>query len=378
MRARSSVRRRPPEPLIVLAQSGRALAVAARAAGFAPRVVDRFGDLDTRASAASWHPLAVAADGELDDPKVLATVRRLWQDTPAAPLVWGGGLESRPALLEALASEGPVMGSDPDRLRALQDPIRLGARLRGCGVMVPAMRWRITQKGGWLRKQAGAAGGAHVVPATAPGPARPGDYFQRQIPGLDCSVTLLADGSRVRILGWNRLLSCTTGAFGHAYQGAVGGLEIPTAAQARISAAATAIVRLLGWRGLCGLDFILSAAGTPWVIDLNPRPTATVELHLAPGAAMRAHLAACGGSLPAVRLRGRPRGQRVLYAVDPIAIPNSLDWPQWVSDRPPGGTEVPTGAPICSIQAAGKTPAQVERTLQARARQLAAALCPPR
>ena len=49
----------PPERVLICALSGRALAQAARAAGFAPIVLDAFGDLDTRAVAEAWQRVPV-------------------------------------------------------------------------------------------------------------------------------------------------------------------------------------------------------------------------------------------------------------------------------------------------------------------------------
>jgi hypothetical protein len=94
--------RNPAPPLILLAQSARALAQGARAAGFTPLVIDRFADADTQAAAAECYRIPVTRDGALDPASVLTAVTELRVRHPAAELLWGGGLESQPVLLEHL------------------------------------------------------------------------------------------------------------------------------------------------------------------------------------------------------------------------------------------------------------------------------------
>ena len=108
VRGRAAACRRP-EPVLICALSGRALAQAARAAGFAPIVLDAFGDLDTRAVAERWRrmpvdrQLALPAGGRCSRP------RRGWRRRRCR---WSGARAStrRPALLAELAAGRPTLG----------------------------------------------------------------------------------------------------------------------------------------------------------------------------------------------------------------------------------------------------------------------------
>lgn len=334
------------------------------------------------ACAASWQRLVLDAQGKLDDRKVRAAVRTLRARFPQAPLLWGGGLEAHPALLQELARDGVLLGSDLTGVARLQDPAGLAATLRASGVPLPLTTQVFPGGPGWLCKEAGSAGGAHVRVADALIPPGGKSYFQRRVAGHAHSVTLLATVAGVQILGWNRLLRDDFMAGpGFAWQGAVTEFDLASDVRECIQCAAARIAAELGWRGLCGLDFILPPdGGTPQVIDLNPRPTATFPLHVAAADALRLHLAACGGDDPQAvpQPPSAQRGMRVLYAAHPLRIPNSLDWPAWISDRPPRGSHVSAGDPICTVQASGGSPAAVLATLQSRAYELMDRLCNPR
>src|SRR5215510_16511653 len=90
-----------PDAYLLVALSARALAVAARRAGRRGRVIDLFGDTDTRASAEA----SLVVDGDFatgfDADALLAAAERLApaSSPPRFGLVYGSGLESRTDLL---------------------------------------------------------------------------------------------------------------------------------------------------------------------------------------------------------------------------------------------------------------------------------------
>ena len=361
-------------PLILLAQSARALVEGARAAGFTPLAVDRFADVDTRSAAAECCSVPVTSDGGLEPEAVLRAVHDLRARYPSAELVWGGGLECQPGLLQQLSTVCPVLGSARHAAEVLHDRTALQRACATLGVPVPEESQTV-RAGRWLRKRAGRAGGWHVVPARGAACRRDSAdmYFQRWIPGIPASITLLVGRSEIAVLGFNRLLTHGNQfARDYRYLGAVGHLRVAQSTRAECIRHATAFARYFGWRGLCGMDFILKADGSFVFIDFNPRPVATVELHALPGLAFAAHHAACRGEwIPLVRRPG-VRAQRLLEADGPIQIPNSLDWPDWVSDRPPPEQTFSAGEPLCTVHAAEATAARSLALLEARRRRVRA------
>ncbi|HMM75012.1 MAG TPA: ATP-grasp domain-containing protein [Gammaproteobacteria bacterium] len=366
-----SGRRRAARPLLVVARSARALAQAARAAGYAPYVIDLFGDSDTRASAVRYRRCAAREGYDFNAEALVAAVAALaGRDRP--PLVWGGGLEGRAALLAACAHHCELLGTAPEALPAIVSPLQRAECLRQLGIATPELAFgRVPARGGWLCKRIGEAGGWHVRPALPGERLDAACYAQRRVQGRALSVSFLAAARRVQVLGYSAQLFAPSSARPYAWAGAIGGIALPRKLRRAIAAALPALAEAFALRGLCGIDFVLDADGRWWLVDLNPRPTATLELLVSPAAALRAHLAACRDrEWPAPAPRKRPWALAVPWSDDPIRLPKSLDWPAWVADRPGAGARLPRDAPLCSVRASGPTAEAALRALHRRLRDL--------
>ena len=140
---------------------------------------------------------------------------------------------------------------------------------------------------------------------------------------------------------------------------------------------ADVLVGELGLRGLLGLDFIRRESGEIIVVELNPRPPATFELHEAGRALFGLHIACfeqdCARFTPAP-VAG-PRGHAVLYLQQDINHFPVLAWPAWARDRPVAGANIPAWAPVCSVEAEARTEAAVRRLLAARLSRIKALIC---
>jgi len=363
---------RAARPLLVVARSARALAQAARAAGYAPRVIDLFGDTDTRACAARYRRCRAQNGYDFDPDTVIAAIAAFAGDE-RPPLLWGGGCEKFPGLLAAGAVHCELLGTPPAALPAVVSPRLRARRLRRLGIATPDLASaRVPTRGEWLVKRSGEAGGWHVR-AGVPGEAlAAGTYAQRLVRGCSLSVSFIAGARRVQLIGYAAQLFAARDDRPYAWAGAIGGIAPPPRVQRSIAAALPELVAAFALRGLCGFDFILDDDGCWWLVDLNPRPTATLELLAPPGAALRAHLAACRDRdwrdlVP----RARPQALAVPWLRRPIRVPKPLDWPAWVADRPGAGARLPRGAPLCSVRAAGKTAEGALRALHRRLRALA-------
>lgn len=357
------------EPVVVLAQSARALAEAAAAAGHAPWIIDAFGDTDTRACAARLRTVGSGSDGQLDASAVLATVRD-WRAAARAPLVWGGNLEAQPDLLGALADHHEVLGTAPAALRTLGDMVEFAATLGRAGIALPdTVSGPQAAGGNWLLKRHGSSGGRHVRPCPPGAWPGAGEYLQRELPGESFSCVFVAHAAGAVPLAWNlllRLQACSEAPY--RYGGAVRLPALPDGLRQRCLHAARTLALDFGWRGLCGFDFV-SDGSTMHVVDLNPRPTATFPLAVPLADAFRAHVAACRGApLPVLSPRTDVAGHLVCYAPAPLLIPPDIAWPAWISDRPPSGTRVPRDAPLCTINASSSRVADTRGRLAVRLR----------
>jgi predicted ATP-grasp superfamily ATP-dependent carboligase len=127
--------------------------------------------------------------------------------------------------------------------------------------------------------------------------------------------------------------------------------------------------------GLNSLDFLVSEGGF-WLLEVNPRPGATLDIfepEHAPSL-FALHVAACRGVLgPAPRLECASATQ-ILYAPCEIASTPRFAWPPWARDRQPAGSAVAEGDPFCTVVAGGATAADARRELAQRAATMEASI----
>ncbi|NNL99354.1 MAG: ATP-grasp domain-containing protein [Gammaproteobacteria bacterium] len=338
---------------LICARSARALAVSASASGATVHALDCFGDTDLRAVAASWQRVA-GADGELDEAAVLAAAAA--PVLRGKPLIYGGGLERSPALLEALAHGRALVGNGAQVLRRVCDARVFFATLDTLGIACPAVRFEPVHAGGpWLVKREGAAGGAHVRCYRSGDPLPAGCYLQRQVRGQVLSASFVATGTGARVVGYAQAFSVQSraGTFWHA-----GLVSVPPPRGSEIIERwAKQLARAFGLRGLNGIDCMIAPSGRITLLELNPRPGASA--FLLPGGEMAVALhvaAAADGRLPDAPVPPRRcHASGVVYALDaPVSIGLSA-WPGWTADRPAPGTRIEAGQPICTVYASGPT-----------------------
>ncbi len=103
--------------MLIAAQSGRALAAAARRAGYAPLVADLFEDDDTRALAARTARLPGSVGRAPGRAALLRTLGQL--SAGSRPIgIAGTGFETRPDLLDAVSERYPLLGNGARRFGA--------------------------------------------------------------------------------------------------------------------------------------------------------------------------------------------------------------------------------------------------------------------
>ena len=365
----------PPEPVLICALSGRALAQAARAAGYAPVVLDAFGDLDMREAAAAWLRVPVGRRWTFRRRPLLAAAARL--APPPIPLVWGSGFERAPDLLDALAAGRRLWGNHSGVVRTAKDPWRFAALTRSLGLPHPELRDTLPHpRSGWLSKRAGAAGGGHVRPAARGLLRGRGWYWQRRVEGTPHSALVVGNGRDARTLALARQLLAPDPGRPYRFGGVVAPAALSRSVAADAARAAAAVAAALGVRGLVSVDLLVHGDEVS-VLELNPRPGASLDAHrrTLPIDLFAIHVAACrAGTLPAPPSARGAWGSLIVHAARVSVVPNGFAWPDWAADRSPAGTRIGTGGPICTVLADGADGADVERRLRARAERIQAAL----
>jgi len=360
----------PGGTLVVAGTSARAMAESARQGGWRVVALDVFGDLDTRRASARWWRVGDPSTLAIDPARLREALAAAAAEPNPAGWVAGGGFDGAPDLLTAAPPGLRLLGMAPGPVRALRDPRSFFATLDRHGLRHPEVSSeRPADPSGWLAKRAGGSGGWHIAPASS-ALVHEDTYFQRQRSGRPMSALFLADGEATRLVALNELTVGPLGARPCVYHGAIGPVR-DAALEAALTAVLERLVPAFGVRGLASLDFV-EDDGTPWLLEVNPRPSASMVLHAQawPAGLMRAHVAAVGGHLTAARARGGVRGIRTVFAARPCRIDGALL--AWIAHRPhthdlPAAPQAfAAGDPVCSVSAEAADAAAVRRLLDER------------
>lgn len=362
------------DSILIAAFSGRALAASARRAGFLPLVVDCFGDEDTVAAAADLRCLPARVQTGFRLKPLIAALNDLTSSVASPPigLVLGGGFECNPRLVATIAQHFELIGNSAEAIRRTKDPATFFDLLGRLGIPHPETRLSSPERSeGWLMKRRGGSGGLHIIPC--PEGPRPDSrrYFQRRLEGTPISILAVAAPGELSVVGFSRQWCSPLARRPFRYGGAAGplvaGADLDRSLAATMVAAAERLAPELGLAGLISFDFLVTD-GVPNLLEVNPRPSATLDVFDdAKGTLFAAHLAACRGlAIPESARSDGVRAAALLYADGgPITI-RSVDWPSWSADRPRSGAMIPARAPLATARAESDTAEAAERACRHR------------
>ena len=331
--------------VLVVAVSARMLAQLASADGHEVTALDRFGDVDLRAVACG------SATADSND-----ALANLAARVDVDAVVYGAGFENRPDLVARMAEGRELLGTPAEGLAPVRDPRAVAAAARGAGARAPETR-SVTEvpsagvRGVWLRKPL-RSGGGRGVRTWAGGRVAETEILQRRIAGLSCSAVAIGDGRRAAMLGLTEQLHRRPG-FG--WMGNVSPPRLPDGEVAELDgqlrAVCDEVAARFGVRGAFGVDAVWDGHHA-WVLEVNPRPPASLELFGA--GRFEAHVRGARGiGLP---FAGTPPATRyakvklVLFADRDLRAPDPDWWPAGlVRDIPRGGEIIRRGSPVCTL-----------------------------
>jgi uncharacterized protein len=339
---------------------------------------DCFGDLDLRRTISR-----VVASPDLGGGGLTALVDAA-AAVPARGVVYGASFENHPTLVTRLGECHSLLGNASPTLRAVRDPARLGAALRGAGLMFPSTLATapVEHSRRWLRKPLRGGGGSRVH-AWRGGRLPAGWIVQERVDGLACSAAAVGDGADAVVLGLSEQLigRRAFGVGGYRWCGNLVPPRLPVGERDALLRQARAICSRLAeafaLRGLFGVDVVWDGERA-WTLEVNPRPTASLGAIEAAHdiSVFAAHLRAFAGELPRTGVEpGGAAGKAILFATEDVVIGDSVRWlERGVRDVPHPGEHIAKGHPICTVQAAGATPDDVLAELEQQAERLRAEL----
>jgi predicted ATP-grasp superfamily ATP-dependent carboligase len=308
--------------------------------------------------------------------EVLDALAALADGRRPAGIVCGTGFEDRTGLLAQIAERWPLIGNAPEVVARVKDPLALAALCRDGDIPHPDVSLRRpTDASGWLVKRHGGAGGRHVN-AAFDLDRSDGTYFQRRVSGTPVSALILASHGRALILGFSAQWASPTPQAPFRYGGAVTPAPITAETADSLTDMIQRLVAAVPLVGLNSVDFLV-ADHAAWLLEINPRPSATLDIFEPEGGSLfRLHVEACGGALPArlVPRRGAA-ASAIVYAHHDIPLVPACDWPDWAADRPPAGIAIKAGEPLCTVTAAAATADQAKRLVGCRIEAILARMC---
>ena len=354
-----------PNNLLIIANSGRLLAESAQRAGYSPWVIDRFGDCDTE----QWAQ-GVWGVEQLTIECLQAVLDEVARKYPIEQVVVGSGFEDHTDSLAWLQSRFLLLGNANVKVKAISNPVEFSQTLRRLQINHPETRFSPPERDfqRWLIKPMASEGGVGVMFYQGQ-LSEQKNYWQRYQQGQIYSALFVANAQETRLIGFSRQWVTTDkNDQVFMFSGVINNQEANLRQHSK--AIQTWIDKLTveyALLGLNGIDFIIRDDHC-WLLEINPRPTASMALYVQELDLFNLHINACNGHLPEKgdMQTTQIRAYQIIYANASLAIPADLSWPEWASDRPKPGAIIDTQQPICSIIASAKTAESVLRTLQSR------------
>ncbi len=360
--------------IIIAAIACRPYVQAAVACGYEVVAMDVFTDIEVSNLAESCYQLGLS-NGQLNMHQLIQVISSL-DLQQFIGFCYGAGFEKEPTVLSKINALLPVIGNLEQVVRRCKVPddfFLLCEQLQvpHPKVLYPEEMLKLPPNpAGWLRKEIGASGGAHVKPMVdmqsldlkeSNDQKRVFDsvYYQQFQQGKPVSCLFIANNKRmqeqgVQVVGFNEQLVNPSNDSPFRYGGAVSNVAMNDEAKARLEQYVNQLSQAIGLVGLNSCDAICDGDAI-YVLEINPRLSATMGLYT-DYQLFEKHIAAFDGN--AVEFEQgdtKNHAQYVIYAECEMTIKDDITWPAWVYDRPVSGSFLVAGMPVCTVIAEAET-----------------------
>lgn len=282
-------------------------------------------------------------------------------------LVYTGGADIKPSLISEISRGKLLLGNIPRTLCAVRNPSILNDVCLKRGINFPqtievCKMAEVACEGRWLVKPV-YGGSGHGIDFYEGGNLKEGFYLQKFVEGLPASASFLSDGKECRLLGLTEQLigERRLGSSGFQWCGNIYPLVTTTeSCQGEVMAGwGQELTEAFGLRGLFGVDFVLDAKGRPFLVEINPRYSASMELfepYINPFL-FTLHISACEGRLPefSVQRPSRFTSKGIVYAKADVTLPDTRGWLGRRGDVPFPREKILKGSPICTVYGFGES-----------------------
>jgi predicted ATP-grasp superfamily ATP-dependent carboligase len=378
--------------IFIAGASARSAAFSALRAGLRPACADLFADADLQ---------AVCPVARIPDDQYPCAIADFSEQFPPGPWMYTGGIENHLDVIRRVSEQRTLWGSPPEAVALARAPDCL--RRLEMGMWSPGLKFpgdKLPPFEHWLLKPLAGAAGIGIRESFNSRPVRvpEGYYAQKYVSGLSCSALFVGHERGSVFLGATTQLvgAPWLNATGFLYAGSVGLLPISETYFQWFRGLGQDLACRLGLRGIYGVDCVLQP-GQPYVIEINPRYTASVEVW--EYARRRSVLAlhrrafeikgdkAAEFKMQFLKISHRSRkiiGKAILYARDSVIIPELTPWsklkpvdpasfamPRY-ADLPRLGDRIEKGHPVLTFFATGDTTRDCIANLEDRAREIEA------
>jgi uncharacterized protein len=361
--------------IIIAAIACRPYVEAAVACGYSVVAMDAFADIEVTSLAESCYQLELS-HGQLNMHQLMQVINGLDLDQFVG-FCYGAGFEKEPEMLTKINALLPVIGNLEQAVSRCKAPDDFFSVCEQLQVPYPKVMFSQPRNtNGWLRKEIGASGGAHIKLAdlhvSNGQKSQEGTvYYQQFQQGQPVSCLFIASNNQrqehhVKVIGFNEQLIIPSHDAPFRYGGAVSHAEMSDVAKVRFEQYVRQLSEAMGLVGLNSCDAICDGDAV-YVLEINPRLSATMDLYT-DMQLFEKHIAAVASeAVEFEQVCKRSRAQQVIYAEYKVTIKDDIIWPSWVYDRPKAGSFLDKGMPVCTVIAEAETAEQAKCLMNERA-----------
>lgn len=336
-------------PILIFAQSARYIAQSAARAGFIVWAADCFADVDTLAVAQRHYKLPPFS--QLSRKQILQILLELSAGEPCE-LICGAGIERLYSFLNHLPKNISLIGNTAETIHTLKTPSLFFDLLTQLALAFPKSQLLppATDQDKWLFKPAYEMGGIGIHFVMTESPEQQG-YYQQFIKGTSVSVLFVSNGINAQLISVNRQICSETPPKPFQLLAIETPYNLPHSTIIELQAAITKLTRATGLVGLNSLDLIIDDQGKTYLLEVNPRISASAQIAVLSETAFLSHYHSCKGQLPDISSALTKTSQKLYYLLAParLLIPEGMQWPIQCHDIPRDGSCIDANTPICTL-----------------------------